>query len=236
MAHDIGILFLHGFTGSRAELEWLQAEARAAGYRTRLPLLCGHESDPAALLRCRYNDWLKQAETEFRQLQSHCKRAFVAGLSMGGALALHIAASFHVAGVITMSAPIKLSRRLEWGARYLHRLFPWHNKKGGPDIRDRTARQQLRSYHRYPTRAALELFALLRLVRPELSRIHAPLLVLHSQQDHTVPVANAQYILQHVPAVEKRLRLLAESYHIISCDIEKELVRDEIFDFIKKHK
>ena len=105
---NIGILFLHGFTGSPAELEWLQAQFDQLGFQTLLPTLCGHGTQPEAMLQCTYRDWLRDAENALNELRRQCKTVFVVGLSMGGALSLYLAAHHDFAGVVSMAAPVRL--------------------------------------------------------------------------------------------------------------------------------
>ncbi len=226
-----GVLLLHGFTGSPAELSWFQEQFEQEGFVTELPTLCGHGRTPEALLQCTFRDWIDDAETALRALRQRCETVFVVGLSMGGALALHLAANFDFAAVATLAAPVKLSLFTELAARLLHPVLPWRQKPTGPDIRDREALKQLQSYWRYPTRAAVELFRLLRLVREELPRIRMPILIVHSRRDHSVPVANAQYIYSRVRSQRKKIRLFEKSYHIISADVEKEQIFEETRNF-----
>jgi len=196
--------------------------------------LCGHERQPEAMLKCTYRDWLRDAEHALEEIRRRCTTVFVVGLSMGGALSLYLAANHHFAGVVTMAAPVRLSPVKEIAARLLHPIIRWQHKKNGPDIRDQESKKRLRSYNRYPTRSAVELFNLLRLVRSQLNRIRMPILIIHSKQDHAVPYSNAERIYRSVASVDKRLKLFTESYHIISADVEKEQVFEEIRDFIDR--
>lgn len=232
MAKGIGILLLHGFTGSRAEMEWLEDNLKAKGFTTALPLLCGHETEPEDLLRCRYQDWLAEATQAYEALEAHCDKVFLVGLSMGGALALYLAAERRIAGLVTLAAPVKLPFRLELGARLLSRFIPWQHKEAGPDIRDPQMKTKLRSYQKYPTRAAVQLFALLHQVRKKLSRVTAPILIMHSRQDHAVPAKNAERICRSIRSVNKELIFLNDSYHLIACDVEKEVVLEHILNFV----
>ncbi len=212
----------------------MQAQFDQLGFQTLLPTLCGHGTQPEAMLQCTYRDWLCDAETALNALRRQCKTVFVVGLSMGGALSLYLAAHHDFAGVVTMAAPVRLSPVKEVAARWLHPVIRWQIKKNGPDIRDQAAKKRLRSYYRYPTRAAVELFNLLRLVRGHLSRIRMPILIIHSKQDHAVPYTNAVRIYRSVASAQKRLKLFTESYHIISADVEKEQVFKEIQEFIQE--
>ncbi|MEZ4764546.1 MAG: hypothetical protein R3C26_15605 [Calditrichia bacterium] len=54
----------------------------------------------------RSKTWLDTAEQYYLAMKSQYKTVIVAGQSMGGALALHVAANFAVDGLVTMAAAI----------------------------------------------------------------------------------------------------------------------------------
>ena len=88
----IGVLFLHGFNSSPHSMrEWAKLTADA-GYRVAVPRLPGHGTHWRELNATRWRDWYCCAEREFRSLAANCDQVFVAGHSMGGALALRLAA------------------------------------------------------------------------------------------------------------------------------------------------
>ncbi len=232
MAKRTGVLLIHGFTGSPAEMSWLAGELLARDFVIRLPRLCGHARHPEDLLQCTYRDWIGDVVNQYEALSAHVDRLYVIGLSMGGALALYLAARYDFDGVVALSAPYRLSPVKEWEAKWLHFAIPWLVKKDGPDIRDQEAKSRLNSYYRYPTRAAIQLFELLKLVRMEIPRIRMPALIMHSYLDHVVPPENARQIYQHLASKHKKLIWLRQSYHIITMDVEKEKVLAEILTFI----
>ena len=234
MQHITGVLLIHGFTGSPGEMAWLGEELSERGFRTSLPVLCGHNDRPEQLAECTYKDWIRDAERALVPLRQQCSHVFVIGLSMGGALALHLAAHHAFDGVVTLAAPLQLSKIQEWTARILHPIYRWRKKRSGPDIRDKQQVPEFRSYDRYPLVAAVQLFKLLKSVRSDIHRITMPILILHSREDHTVPIENARQIYAAVQSRQKKLRLLERSYHILPRDVEKQSVRDEIITFIEE--
>jgi carboxylesterase len=70
-------------------------------------------------------------------------------------------------------------------------------------------------------------------VDEELPKVTAPTLVLHAHQDHTAPVASAHRIGERMKV--ERTRLLDKSFHLISIDLERDLVADEVGTFLCKH-
>src|SRR4051812_11997195 len=95
---DVGVLVCHGFTGSpQSVLPWARRLADD-GCSVRAPRLPGHGTTWQEMNRTRWPDWIAEAERAFGELVDRCDRVFVAGLSMGGALALRIA-ELHPASV-----------------------------------------------------------------------------------------------------------------------------------------
>ncbi len=234
MATRAGVLLIHGFTGSPAEMQWLSQQLQNVGYETSTPTLCGHGDRPEAMLNCSYQDWIRDVESALGALQRDHDKLFVVGLSMGGALALHLASANHIAGVVTLAAVSRLSPLQALAARLLCHLIPWREKANGSDIRDQEAKKRLNSYNRYPTRAVVELLKLLKQVRSEIPKIRVPILILHSKQDHAVPVKNAYRIYREVQSRKKKLRILENSYHILPLDVEKHIVFKEIEQFFEQ--
>jgi carboxylesterase len=84
-----------------------------------------------------------------------------------------------------------------------------------------------------PLRAALDLINLQDSVRPKLSEIVQPTLVIHGRQDHTCPYEkNVEFVMGSLGAAEKRLVTLDESFHVITVDSERERVADETIEFL----
>lgn len=109
-----GCLLLHGYGGSPFEMENLGAALKEAGFAVRIPCLPGHGEGYASLGAYRYKHWLRHAEEELGSMLKIHTDVVVAGFSVGGNLALNLAARFPVAGIVTLSAPV-----------FMLSFFPW---------------------------------------------------------------------------------------------------------------
>ena len=87
----VGVLFCHGFTGSPASLRGWAEQTAEAGYTVSLPVLPGHATVWQELNVTSWRDWYDAVDAEYRSLRETCDTVFVAGLSMGGSLALRLA-------------------------------------------------------------------------------------------------------------------------------------------------
>ncbi len=87
----VGVVLCHGFTGSPQGLRgWGEALA-ASGVSVRLPRLPGHGTTWQEMNRTTWDEWYGEVDAAFGELRERCSSVFVAGLSMGGALALRLA-------------------------------------------------------------------------------------------------------------------------------------------------
>ncbi len=209
----------------------MQTQLQQAGYDTVAPVLSGHGTTPAALSWVRYQDWLDDVEQALQKVQKEYETVFVAGLSMGGALSLYLAQRYQFTGLICLATPVRIPPVQAAAFWLISWVKKWTYKKDGPDIHDRRALTVMRSYDAYPKKAGREFLKLLRVVRNGLSKITVPILIMHSKQDHTIPVDNADLIYRSVSSKQKKLVILEKSYHILPLDFEKEIIRDEILTF-----
>ena len=69
-----GVLMLHGYSGSPAELRPMGQALAAANYTVCGPLLAGHGGAPDGLLGVTWQDWLGSAEAGLRQLAASCQK------------------------------------------------------------------------------------------------------------------------------------------------------------------
>ena len=102
----IGVLLVHGYTGSPAAMKpWGQALAEQ-GYAVEVPLLPGHGTRWQDLNGVSWTDWYDEAEAAFERLRESCAAVVVAGLSMGGSVVLRLAEERgdQVAGIVLVNA------------------------------------------------------------------------------------------------------------------------------------
>ncbi|MEW5865484.1 MAG: alpha/beta fold hydrolase [Bacillota bacterium] len=210
----VGCLVIHGFTGSPAEMHLIAKHLHGQGHTIHAPLLAGHGTCPEDMERTGWRDWVASAEAGYRLLAGMTRTVYVIGLSMGGLLALHIAATRPVQGVVSMCAPIYVKKRAVLLAPLLQH-FSRFTAKSAPSEK---FRDDLWSYDRTPTACVPHLLALIRRVRRELPSITAPALVVQGERDNTVDPKSADFILKHLGSREKRLVMLRNSGHLVTLD------------------
>ncbi|MDK2981329.1 MAG: carboxylesterase [Chloroflexota bacterium] len=228
-----GVVLIHGFTGAPKEMRQLGNALHSHGLSVLGVRLAGHATRPQDMRRTRWWDWLASVEDGINLLSGSCERIFYAGLSLGGDLALIAAARIPPAGVIAMSAPYLIDSR----ARYLKTiswLVPWYKKKGKPAESDDPAHRHV-EYPAYPTRSLVELYETTQVMQRSLPRITCPVLMINSKADPTVPFAHAGKIRSLLTSSEVEQVVLETSGHVVTEDMEKEIVFDAAYQFIQKH-
>src|SRR3569833_1229702 len=90
--NDVGVLVLHGFTGSTQSVRDLgEGLHKRYGFTVGGPRLPGHGTSPDDMETTGYLDWVGEAEKALHALAARKRQVFVTGLSMGGSLPLNLA-------------------------------------------------------------------------------------------------------------------------------------------------
>jgi carboxylesterase len=234
---DLGVLLLHGFTGSPFEMRSLGTALAVQGIGSACPLLSGHGTHPNDMVGVPYTDWLADVEAALDRMLANCQRVVLAGLSMGGTLALNVAARRagdpRIAGLVTISAPLRLDDwRLNF-ANLIVKVVKWQ-AWGKPDIKDRTVWDQQTNYRRIRTDAILELLGLLADTRERLARVHQPILIVRARDDHIVPPRNAEVIYDTVRSADRRVLMLDNCYHVSTVDFDAPILCAEVVRFVQR--
>lgn len=228
---EVGVLLCHGFTGSPQSLRPWARQLAGRGLTVSLPLLPGHGTRWEDMALTGWPDWYATVDRELRILRERCARVFVAGLSMGGALALRLAAKHGegVEGVIVVN-PANRVHGLSAYALPMARHLVRTTKGIVSDIAKEGVLET--GYDRVPLHAAHSLRTFLRLVDGELPQVTQPLLLLRSLRDHVVPAADAARILSRVSSTDVTEILLEQSCHVATLDHDADRIFDESLAFI----
>jgi len=231
----LGCLLIHGGTGSPPEMRPMGEYLAGKGLTVLGVRLAGHGTTPEDLARTTYQDLLASAEDGLQRLQACCQQAFVAGLSVGGLLTLHLAANHPIAGAIVMSAPAYLQ---QWQTKLLplvRLVMKWHRSSGELDLTDPQAADKLFFYRRVPVAFGAHVVRLQREVRRSLARVQAPTLIMQGRHDRSIPADSAQILFDSLGAVDKQLVWWPNSGHAITVDSEREAVWARAYAFIVEH-
>jgi carboxylesterase len=232
-------LVLHGLGGGPYEMEPVIASLREAKLRVSAPTLPGHEGSgtmPPSLWR----DWAAVAENAYDELAAVGAPVVVLGFSTGGTLALRLATRRNVARQVLL-APFLAIRYTgliplhpRSYLRHLAQLIP-NLPRRPPAVRDRVMRNWVSeqdSYDTFSLHATLSALELIEEVKPIVSQVDVPTLIMQGRLDTVVEPVNATWLYRNLGSVDKRLVSLAHSDHLLALDREREQVIDTVLSFV----
>lgn len=235
-SHDggpIGVLLLHGFTGSPKSMKPWGEFLASHGYTVRVPRLPGHGTKWQDMNITTWQDWYAEADRAFREISSRCEQVFVMGLSMGGSLTLRLAEmkGDAISGIVLVNPAVHSERPDRFALPIIKHVigsFPGiSNDIAKPD-------QDEGAYDRIPLKAAHSLTHLWAAVKADITAVTQPLLLFRSSVDHVVEASNAAWILSHVASSDVREVVLMNSFHVATLDNDADLIHTESLEFVQK--
>lgn len=228
----VGVLLVHGFTGSPASMRPWGEFLNSHGYSVRVPLLPGHGTKPEDLNKVKWEEWPAKVTFELSELQKTCNTIFLIGLSMGGSTVLNVSIANNdaITGLVLVNPMIHVRGIPVELAFFLSRLQKMRTSVGD-DIKRPGVTEW--GYDALPTRGVYQLLKMLRVTRKNLGQITVPVQLFHSVDDHTLPVSNTEIILKGLGSLSKNRIELVNSYHVATMDYDQELIFQNSFQFIE---
>jgi len=233
----VGCLLTHGFTGSPFEMRALGEYLAAKDISVLCRPLPGHGTSPRDMITTNWHDWYRACLNNLAELSDRCDRVFLCGMSMGGTLSLHLAAhharEYNVAGVAAYGAPVYLKNILLPLVPLLKRFIRF-KPPSESDVADPVACKQQESYDRTPLECISSLLDLLAHVKNDLQDVTVPVLLIQSRNDNTVHPPNVHLIHELLGSRDKTVIEVDRSYHVLTVDYDRELVREKTYEFIQR--
>jgi len=242
-----GVLLIHGLTGTPAEMRFVAKGLHRAGFTVHGMQLAGHCGGDDDLLNTGWRDWSDSVDAAATRLARQVDHLFVAGLSMGAVLALHLAArrpgQVHGLGLYGTTFAydgwaIPRMARLSFLLPYVCAMgigrrrsfmeaFPYGIKD--ERIRKRTVGAMLSGDSAAaglpgnPWPSLAEFYRLAKRVRKELAGVQAPCLAVHASEDDVSSVHNVEIVRRGVSAPVETV-LLEDSYHMVTVDQQRDVL------------
>lgn len=243
----IGVLLIHGLTGTPTEMRGVGRELNRLGYTVSGVQLAGHCGSVSDLNATDWQAWYRSVTEAAGKLQQQVDYLFIGGLSMGALLALKYAADFphQVQGVLVYGATFKYDgwgipaiwqNTASWILPLTHALridrFLMFNEKPPYGIRNEKLRKRLvqsmlsgdsvsAGLPGNPWPALYQMQKLSRQTRAALPRVTAPCLILHAEDDDVAHYRNGELVRDNVSA-SAQLILLKNSHHMITIDNDRD--------------
>ena len=234
-----GVLLLHGFGDTPQTLSLLARRLKKSGYSVLAPLLPGHGRSMESFAKSRANDWVIAAGDAFNDMRGRHDSVSIVGLSMGGALAVLLAAEQREIPALILIAPYLGMPRLLRIAAATHwlwgRLVGEVNARNPRSVHDPIEREKNLAYGAVTGRELHELSNVVRRARKILSNVRAPTLIIQSREDPRCPPAVAELALKMLGSTEKKLVWTEGAGHIITVDYGRDRVFGEVERWLNAH-
>ena len=246
---DRGVLLIHGLTGTPNEMRIVGKGLNKAGFTVYGLQLAGHCGSEKDLTRTGWRDWYGSVVAGHEFLRARSRRVFVAGLSAGALLALHLAAQrpHELDGLALYSTTLFYDG---WNVPWGQFLLPWvlrlpfgtkfrFAEREPFGIKDERLRARVKAgmlsgdsseagLPTIPGKSIRQLHRLMRVVRREIPRVFVPTLIQHAREDDLASLKNAQYVADRL-AGPKQLVVLDDCYHMITVDKQRmEVIRNSV--------
>jgi len=233
--HSLGVLVLHGFTSSLKAVDGLLPHLEKNKIPFEIPILRGHSTSVQELAKTDFEDWYHDAEAALLRLSKKVDRIIIVGLSMGGMITLKLAMEHpqKIVGIVTVAAALKFSDPLAGLSPFISKIIPyWPSPK---TFNDPHCAKQNTNYKWFSTKAFASLYKASQDIETNLGRVKAPLLIIHSRKDKTIPIHAAEILFEKVGSKEKEIVWFEKSGHEMMQDLEAEAVFERIMKFILSH-
>jgi carboxylesterase len=250
----IGIILLHGLSGTPVEMGEVARDLAARGYTVSCPQLAGHCGTYEDLKAVRWHDWVASALEAVQRLRETCDTVIIGGLSTGAIVALNIAARYPdlIQGVAVLAPTLWLNG---WMVPYHAYLFnivlqkPVANQFDFPDlpphgIKDEAIRHRVKSaidsgdssiagLAITPGGAVIEHRWLVNATRRDMKWITQPVLIVHPRDDDYAHFNNVAEVIQRVSGPVETITL-NDSYHIVTVDRQRHVLMAKLAAFVAR--
>jgi carboxylesterase len=221
----IGVLMVHGFTGSPASMRPIGTWLASRGIAVEGVRLPGHGTSIDDLRTRRWTEWVEEAGRGLDALRARCRTVVAFGLSMGGAVVLRLVASRpgDVEGMALANPYVFDARHLviPVGRLFLREVGGVANDIAKPG-EDENADERM------PVPAVAQMAEMLRHVRRDLRSIHIPTVIFVSGDDHVIPKGSARKVYERLGSERKELVPCPHSFHVVTLDHDAALVAERV--------
>ena len=231
------VLLLHGYNDSPQSMYSVAASLHARGWSIRVPALPGHARTLTAFAASGSAEWIEAAREELAALRATGEPVALGGLSMGGAIAMLLAAEEPAVRAVVLfapylhtSLPLRMLRAMSWiatlGTRYLA-------GGGGRSVHDPVAAARMIAYRRGTPRLLVQLHHVVEAARAVLPFVTQPVLYFQSREDNRISVTDAEEAFARVGSRAKTLHWTTGSGHVLTVDYGHEALERRAADWLE---
>ncbi len=214
-----GVLLIHGFLASPAEMLGLGQRFHQLNFNVIGVRLKGHGTSPWDLRDRDWKDWSASVKRGFDILTAYSNEIHLIGFSTGGLLALQQAIQHpdsRLASVISVTAPVEFKSKQMKFVPLLYqanRLVRWVSSEGLMPFRPNVAEHPEVNYAHIPIRALYQLQKLIENLFNHPAPISCPVRLFQSDKDPVVEPESVNKLYRHIAAAEKDIEMIASQRH-----------------------
>jgi len=238
---SIGILLVHGFSGSNLEMLYLANYLALRGVRVAVPLLPGHGTSYHDLLNYGYEAWMnKVRKTHDYLLAEQDDRKIVGvGHSMGGSLLFSLAPDLNLEGLVSLAGPIRYPLYLRMLGKVVERTnlkIPFNNLKFyDKRLHDHPVVGFMQDkYEKIPLETLGEILEVINIAHDNLPSITLPICLIYARDDAVVPPYHVDHVVEEIGSNDLEISWLYRSNHIMVIDEDRDLVTKKVWTFINR--
>ncbi len=221
--HKLGVLLVHGFLASPAEVRGFGEALSQHGYIVLGVRLKGHGTSPWDLRSRTWHEWLASVRHGYELIAPLVDSVCLVGFSAGGSLCLQLASEqpAQLAGIATVSSPMRFRNRNMAFVPLVHgtnRLVGVVRERGLLAFRPNPAEHPHINYVHMPIRALYELGRLIEDKKKRLAKVTCPALILQGDADPVVDPGSATLLYRALGSKDKRLVNVPSARHGILYD------------------
>lgn len=247
-----GVLLIHGFPGSPAEVRSIGETLAEHGYRARGLLLPGFGADIPNLNRRSRVDWVTAAQAAWDDLRARYQPAVLLGYSMGGAVALNLVSApqdrlvlaapfWRAPGILPVLLPIirrvmpnlRPFKKANFGDPRLRQQFDIILP--GVDLDDPQVQHTIQEKFILPLRAMEEVISMGRQAYRLAPKLTSRALVIQGSQDVLVRPHDTRRLARRMPSNRITYHEIEAGHELLSGGGEPELlVRGLILKYLQE--
>jgi len=228
-------ILTHGFSCNPEEMRFLADYLAENGYSAYGVRLSGHGTEPKDLANVTWQDWVSDLKKAYKEVKKKCDKVFLIGQSLGGMLSLTSAGVLAVDGVVAISTPyLRYTNKdllshifLDWTRPMIHKVGVKEHPKWG--IRREA---DYPAYAAYPQQVFRQIYALSIAVKDALPFVKAPVMVMQSKADATIPADSSSRFERRLKNTQVETVLLEKYGHGITMDPKREEAFKIIVEFL----
>ena len=256
---QIGVLLIHGLTGTPVEMKPLAKYLKHLGYRVEVPLLAGHGAGHEDLLTTKWQDWLESVRKPLNSLTTECEEVVIVGLSVGGLLGVLLAGENpNVRGLVLLSFALgipgpntpksKLLLPIVFKIPFLRKHLFW-TELPPYGLKDKRLQQNITRIVKASKKRETTKYGLFRTyvetlyehkfleqeVCKKANLVTCPTLIVHSFEDTMLSIENATKIYGLLGSKEKSIKLITGCDHVMTVDLRKDDIASWVASFISTY-